>query len=91
MARLARVRLGVAVAFAFVCGVLFATAFDWTRHLGAQNGVRVAPVSAAQVDVSGGFARIAEQVTPAVVSIQTERDARRTAGWLTGNVYVINT
>jgi serine protease Do len=80
MARLARVRLGVAVAFAFVCGVLFATAFDWTRHLGAQSGVRVAATSGAQVDVSGGFARIAERVTPAVVSIQTQRDPRRTAG-----------
>ncbi|MGZ9192742.1 MAG: Do family serine endopeptidase [Gemmatirosa sp.] len=80
MARLARVRLGVAVAFAFACGVLFATAFDWTRHLGAQSGVRVAPASGAQVDVSAGFARIAERITPAVVSIQTERDPRRQAG-----------
>ena len=80
MARLARVRLGVAVAFAFVCGVLFATAFDWTRHLGAQSGVRLAPASGAQVDVSNGFARISERVTPAVVSIQTSRDARQQAG-----------
>jgi serine protease Do len=79
MARLARVRLGVAVAFAFACGVLFATAFDWTRHLGAQSGVRMAPAGGAPVDVSGGFARIAERVTPAVVSIQTERDPRRQA------------
>jgi serine protease Do len=79
MARLARVRLGVAVAFAFACGVLFATAFDWTRHLGAQSGVRLAPANGAPVDVSGGFARIAERVTPAVVSIQTERDPRRQA------------
>jgi serine protease Do len=80
MARLARVRLGVAVAFAFVCGVLFATAFDWTRHLGAQSGVQLASGNGAQVDVSNGFARISERVTPAVVSIQTERDARRQAG-----------
>jgi serine protease Do len=80
MARLARVRLGVAVAFAFVCGVLFATAFDWTRHLGAQSGVRLAPAAGGQVDVSNGFARISERVTPAVVSIQTSRDARPQAG-----------
>ncbi len=80
MARLARVRLGVAVAFAFVCGVLFATAFDWTRHLGAQSGVRLAPAAGGQVDVSNGFARISERVTPAVVSIQTSRDARQQPG-----------
>jgi serine protease Do len=79
MARLARARLGLAVAFAFACGVLFATAFDWTRHLGAQAGVRVAETRGAPVDVSGGFARISERVTPAVVSIQTERSPRRQA------------
>ena len=79
MARLARLRLGTAVAFAFACGVLFATAFDWTRHLDAQSGVRVASGGGGQMDVSGGFARIAERVTPAVVTIETERDPRQAA------------
>jgi serine protease Do len=86
MARFARVRTGVAVAIAFVCGLLFASAFDWTRHLGAQSGLRLASGSGPQVDVGNGFAAIAERVTPAVVSIQTERDARRTQGRTRGRV-----
>ena len=77
MSRLTRLRTGVAVAIAFVCGLLFASAFDWTRHLGAQAGVRLAAGGGPQVDVGNGFAQIAERVTPAVVSIQTERDPRR--------------
>jgi serine protease Do len=78
MARFARVRLGVAVVIAFAAGLLFASSLDLTRLAGAQSGMQLARGGGAQVDVSGGFARIAERVTPAVVSIQTERDARRT-------------
>ncbi|GJG85174.1 hypothetical protein tb265_03550 [Gemmatimonadetes bacterium T265] len=71
--RPARFPFALAVLMAFVGGVLFASALDWTRHAGAQGG------SATQRDISGGFATIAERVTPAVVSIQTEIRARRRA------------
>ncbi len=81
MPRPARLRFGLAVAAAFAGGVVFASALDWTRLAGAQSGVQLAR-GGPQADVSGGFARIAERVTPAVVSIQAERDPRQrpTAG-----------
>ena len=76
-----RLPFGLAVAGAFATGVVFASALDWTRAAGAQSGVRLAGPGGAGGDVRAGFARIAEQVTPAVVSIQTERDPRgRAAG-----------
>ena len=70
-----RPTLGLAVAAAFATGVLFASALDWTRAAGAQSGMQFAR-GGGPLDVGQGFARIAEQVTPAVVSIQTERDPR---------------
>jgi serine protease Do len=76
MSRPARLRFGLAVAASFAGGVLFASALDWTRLAGAQSGMQFAG-GGAQADVSGGFARIAERVTPAVVSIQAERDPRQ--------------
>lgn len=75
MPPLARARFGLAVAAAFAGGVVFASALDWTRLAGAQSGMQFAR-GGGPSDVSGGFARIAERVTPAVVSIQTERDPR---------------
>jgi serine protease Do len=80
-----RVRLGAAVVIAFVCGVLFTSALDLTRYSYAQQGVRVARGPSAG-DVAGGFHAIAERVTPAVVSIQTERDARSQPNRLRGRV-----
>ena len=77
MTPLPRIRLGVAVAIAFAAGLVFASVFDLTRFGYAQTGMNVAAAPLPQGDVRGGFAAIAERVTPAVVSIQTERDARR--------------
>ena len=73
MPRPARLPFALAVVLAFAVGVVFASALDWTRWAGAQGGPRVGN----QRDVSGGFADIAERVTPAVVSIQTEIRPRR--------------
>jgi serine protease Do len=73
-----RLRFGVTVVAAFVFGLLFASALDLTRFGYAQPSTTTArTVSARGVDVGTGFVGIAERVTPAVVSIQTERDPRR--------------
>lgn len=78
--KLARARVGVAVATAFVCGLVFASAADLTRFSWAQQGQASARPSAQEVkplaDFGSAFEAIAEHVTPAVVSIQTERVAR---------------
>ena len=67
---------------AFIGGIVFASSMDWTQLLVAQQK-SVAPVVNMALpgrgDIQGGFTAIAEQVTPAVVSIQAERDARPTA------------
>ena len=44
-----RVRLGAAVATAFVCGLLFASGFDLTRFGFAQDGAKGAKVASSQV------------------------------------------
>jgi serine protease Do len=67
-------------ASAFIGGVFFASSLDWTKGLFAQGGGRVKTEIASALPASApseGFANIAERVTPAVVSIQAERDARR--------------
>jgi serine protease Do len=78
--KLARARVGVAVVTAFVCGLVFASASDLTRFGWAQQGRPAARPSAQEVkplaDFGSAFEAIAEHVTPAVVSIQTERVAR---------------
>lgn len=64
---------------AFVGGIAFASSMDWTQLLNAQPKAGAPVVNIARPgrgDVQGGFTEIAEQVTPAVVSIQAERDAR---------------
>ena len=80
---LARVRLGGAVAAAFLSGLIFASATDLTRfgfaqaqNAGKPSAQEVKPLA----DVGGAFEAIAEHVTPAVVSIQTERTARTRRG-----------
>jgi serine protease Do len=77
----ARIRFGAAVAVAFVCGLVFASGFDLTRFGYAQQSrVGAEPVinesKSTLADVGNSFADIAQRVTPAVVSIQAERDAR---------------
>jgi serine protease Do len=73
----ARMRLGAAVVLAFACGLVFASALDLTRFGYAQGA---APASSRPMaDASNAFVAVAEQVTPAVVSISAMREARRTA------------
>jgi serine protease Do len=69
------------VAIAFACGIVFASGFDLTRFGYAQSRPvanqkpsvqEVKPIA----DASNAFVSIAEHVTPAVVSIQAERDAK---------------
>ena len=80
MSRLARFPFALAVVLAFVGGVLFASALDWTRGAGAQGGLHLGDRltgGAGGRELSGGFATIAERVTPAVVTIQTESRPQR--------------
>ncbi len=74
--RYSRARLGAAVVTAFVCGLLFASGFDLTRFGFAQDG-KGAKVASSQVqslaETGNAFEAIADHVTPAVVSIQTQR------------------
>ena len=75
-----RSRLAAIAASAFIGGVFFASSLDWTQGLFAQGGGKVKTEVAAPIPAGApgeGFAAIAERVTPAVVSIQAERDARR--------------
>jgi serine protease Do len=74
----ARVRLGATVAGAFVGGLLCAAALDLTPF-GYAQGTASRPTITARpgADVgSTGFITIAERVTPAVVSIESQRDPR---------------
>src|SRR5687768_9588033 len=74
-----RVRLGVAVVTAFVCGLLFASSLDLTRFGFAQEGSKGSKPSSSQVqslaETGNAFEAIADHVTPSVVSIQTTRVA----------------
>ncbi len=75
-----RSRIAAITATAFLGGVFFASSLDWTQHLFAQGGGKVKTETLAPLSAGApgeGFAAIAERVTPAVVSIQAERDARR--------------
>jgi serine protease Do len=70
-----RVRWGTAVAVAFIGGVLLASGKGWT-HLGfaqdRSSAIAGMPIGAP----AGGFATIADQTTPAVVSIQVDTKSR---------------
>jgi serine protease Do len=75
-----RSKLAAIAASAFIGGVFFASSLDWTQSLFAQGGGKVKTETMAPIPAGtpgDGFATIAERVTPAVVSIQAERDARR--------------
>jgi len=78
---LARARFGIAVAIAFASGIVFASGFDLTRFGYAQSRSTAAKPTVQEVkpiaDASNAFVSIAEHVTPAVVSIQAERDAKQ--------------
>jgi serine protease Do len=80
--RLTRLHFGAAVAAAFVGGLVVASGFDLT-HLGfaqqsANPVVRLASAHPLNTvgDLSDAYVAIAEAVTPAVVSIDAERDPK---------------
>ena len=79
MATSNRTRFFAGVAAAFAGGVLFASSLDFTPFGHAQSGSRPKEIAAAKplTDQGNAFVAIAERVTPAVVSIQAERDVRR--------------
>ena len=79
----AKARLIGFTALSFVGGVLLASGLEWTAgsHAStllqdAPNAPEIRPVA----ELSESFITIAESVTPAVVSIRTERQARRASG-----------
>ncbi len=75
-----RSKIAAIAASAFIGGVFFASSLDWTQGVFAQAGSKVRTETFAPLPTgapSEGFAAIAERVTPAVVSIQAERDARK--------------
>lgn len=78
MSMMTRAKVAGAVTAAFVGGLGIATAFEMPQ-LGFAQTARVArPVSGPRDDGGApGFADVAERVTPAVVSIQVEKDAPR--------------
>jgi serine protease Do len=77
---------GGALVAAFAGGLVFASGLDLTRFADAQSSTRqssaaaVAPIVPPSVsDLNLAFSSIAERVTPAVVSIHSERTQRETA------------
>ena len=78
---LSRVRLVAATTVAFAAGVVFASGLDLTPFGYAQQGGKSTKPTSQEVkpleNTSNAFISISEHVTPAVVSIQVESDARR--------------
>jgi serine protease Do len=76
-----RTKLGAAVVGAFLGGLIVASSLDLTRFGYAQGASRPTTQEVRTLnDQSNAFVSIAEHVTPAVVSIQTERDPRAASG-----------
>jgi serine protease Do len=80
MSMMTRAKIVGAVTAAFVGGLAIATAFELPKSGFAQSA-RTVPAAGGPRDDGGapGFADVAERVTPAVVSIQVEKDAPRRA------------
>ncbi len=80
MLRVTRTRILAVGILAFAGGVFFASSMDWTDRLFAQGSPATSRPRQEQVqtlaDASNAFVSIAEHITPAVVSIEAERDAR---------------
>ena len=78
---ISRTRIAAFAVLAFAGGIFFASSMDWTSRLFAQGGT--GRPTAEQVrtlaDASNAFVSISEHITPAVVSVQAERDVRATA------------
>ncbi len=75
-----RMRLAIVATTAFVVGLLFASGFNLTPFGYAQQSATSGQTPARDVqpmkDASNAFVSIAEHVTPAVVSVQSEKLAR---------------
>src|SRR5688572_860982 len=83
---MARMTFGGALVAAFVSGLVFASGLDLTKFGYAQSSpTRAAATSVAPIvppsvsDLNIAFSSIAERVTPAVVSIHSERTQRQTS------------
>ena len=81
---IARMTFGGALVAAFVSGLVFASGLDLTKFGYAQSSrpaaASVAPIVPPAVsDLNIAFSSIAERVTPAVVSIHSERTQRQTS------------
>ncbi len=81
---IARMTFGGALVAAFVGGLVFASGLDLTKFGYAQSSrpaaASVAPIVPPAVsDLNIAFSSIAERVTPAVVSIHSERTQRQTS------------
>ncbi len=76
--RFSRFRFATAAGLSFVLGVFFASSMDWTKLSWAQNSPATKQVTVRGPGFSDGasFADIAERVTPAVVAVNTTRNAR---------------
>jgi len=78
---LSKPKIAIIASAAFVGGVMFASSMDWTKIVGAQirgtSGKPLAKVSSSLMDQQNSFVAIAEHVTPAVVSIDAQTDARK--------------
>ena len=78
MSMMTRAKVAGAVTAAFVGGLAIATAFELPQSSYAQTARTVRTASGPRDDGGApGFADVAERVTPAVVSIQVEKDAPR--------------
>jgi serine protease Do len=79
--RFSRFRFAAAASLGFVVGVYFASGMDWTRWSWAQSSAPAGQVAVRGPSVPDGasFADIAERVTPAVVAVNTTRNARPVA------------
>ncbi|MDB4948953.1 MAG: hypothetical protein JWM27_1602 [Gemmatimonadetes bacterium] len=76
-----RTRTAALAAGAFACGLLLASGLDWLPASRASALLQASPLPSSRdvkpvADLSQAFISIAESVTPAVVSIQTERTAQ---------------
>ena len=79
MSPLSRMKFAAGVFAAFGAGVIFASSLDlvpWGRAQAKPGRAREIAEAKPIADQSNAFVAIAERVTPAVVSIQAERDAR---------------
>jgi serine protease Do len=86
--RFSRFRFAAAATVGFVVGVYFASGMDWTRWSWAQNTTTARPVVSRGPSGTDGssFADIAERVTPAVVAVNTTRNARPQQNRMRGRV-----